>query len=218
MGTWTDKDGELPWTVFASTPRTHHSFSKSLNVSLCFLLRNHLCPSPDFLGRSSVAQRKSARMARSRVAAVAATTAGLVTGRLVSLRRCRSFQSVCRKVTRKRNQSKHKAGDGLQSEGSPTMRIAGLGGGGWPLIFCHKSQSHFTAGWTMGHSQNACKCVSSGPVLVVWVPTKNPTVPSCMTWAPGPAHDAAAHKQSAKPAALPELSMPGSLYDPILRP
>ena len=146
MGTWTDNEGVGPWTVVASTPLTHQSCSKSLKVSLFFLLRNHRCPSPDFLGRSSVAHRKSARMARSRVAAVAATRAGLVTGRLVSLRRCRSFQRMCMKVTRKRNQSKHNAGVGLHSEGSPTMRMAGLRGGGCPLIFCHISQSHFTAG------------------------------------------------------------------------
>ena len=124
VGMWTTNAAGLPCNE-ARTPPTHHLAANSAIVS-CFLLpRNHCCPSPDCRGRSLVAERKSLRMARSSVAHVAATTAGLVYCWLVRPLRWRSLQMVCRNVTRKSSQSRCKRGGGHQTEGSPTMRTEG---------------------------------------------------------------------------------------------
>ena len=54
MGMWTVREGEVPETV-ANTPLAHHCLTNSPNVGCFFLLRNHRLPSPDFCGRSWVA-------------------------------------------------------------------------------------------------------------------------------------------------------------------
>lgn len=202
----------------ARTLPTHHLAVKSARVGCFLLLRNHLVPSPDCRGRSVVAARYSPRMARSSVARVAATTVVPVNCWLVRPRRWRSFQMVWRNVTRKTHQSKRREGGGYQIEGSPVIKTEGCRGGGWPLICRHRSHNHLTAGRTAGHSQNACTCVSSGLFVVECVPTRNPTVPMFITWAPIPAHAEAGHRHPTMPAAFPLLIMPGRRVDPRFNP
>ena len=217
LGMSTASDTPGPW-MEARTPPTHHRAVKSSTVRCLLLPRNHRCPSPDCLGRSCVTARKSARMARSKVARVIATTWAAVNCWLVFLRRRQSFHTVWRKVTRKTSQSMQRGVGGYQTEGSPAMSTAGCKGGACPLICLHKSHSHRTAGLTAGHSQNACLYVSSGLDAVECVPTKNPTVPKFITWAPAPAHEDAGHKHPTMPAASPLLIIPGSLVAPVFSP